>query len=217
MIELIDKEFLQKHFSHIYNTWYWRMDQNESRSGEGSTLAWTNPFKASLLKIIKENNIKSILDCSCGDWNWMQHISDQLPNYVGIDIVPEMIQENNRKFANDHIKFECSDMNTYMKRQPNNSFDLVIIRHTMIHLPLQYCTEAATESKRISNYSLLTSFSEPVDNREIYIPYETYRPVFLGKEPFYSILGPPKEILYDSREFPKVEKDYTQVWFYENK
>lgn len=203
-------------FTNIYNNFYWQMGQNESKSGLGSTLNWSKCFRDSLTEIIKTKDIKSILDCSCGDWNWMRMISDELPEYIGLDCVQEIIDNNQKKFSTDNIRFICSDMNSYMKALNEKHFDLVIIRHTLEHLPLAYAIDSVRLSKKISKYSFITSYSEEIQNRDLNFPTETYRPIYLGAEPFKSILGNPLKIYYDSSNFPRQTEKYAQMYFYEN-
>lgn len=215
-MNLFDKEKLKSHFTKIYDSWYWGMGQRQSRSGLGSTELWSNSFKDTLLKSIITYDVKNILDCSCGDWNWMRTISDKLPNYTGLDVVNDAVVRNNELYSNDKIKFICSDMNTYMENQLDKSFDLIIIRHTLEHLPLDYCKQSLINAKRISKRMYITSFSEKIENIELNIDNCDYRPIYLGSDPFSEILGSPKEILYDSIESPKLDKNYSQMWFFQN-
>jgi len=213
MEKLIDN--INETFTTIYKDFSWYMGQNESRSGLGSTLEWTSNFKSILLKFISEKNINTILDCSCGDWNWMRTISDSLPNYIGLDCVQEAIDYNNKNYSKDNIKFICSDMNTYLKNI-DYKFDLIIIRHTLEHLPLQYATESVSLTKEKSKYSFITSFSEKVVNIDLDFPKETYRPIYLESDPFVSILGKPIEKYYDGPETNKISSHYPEINLYEN-
>lgn len=206
---------INKTFKTIYKDFSWSMEQTESRSGAGSTIDFTWNFRKVLLDTIKQKQIKTILDCSCGDWNWMKLLSDFLPNYTGIDCVEEAIDNNNIKYSNEKIKFICSDMNSYMNNL-TESYDLIIIRHTLEHLPLEYVIESVKLAKQYSKYMLITSFSENIINYDLNFPKETYRPLYLESEPFLQILGSPIESYYDGPELRVSNLNYPKINLYEN-
>jgi len=90
-------------FSDIYNENVWEND--ESVSGDGSTLEYTANLRAKLPDLFQQFDIKSILDAPCGDHNWIRHVSRGDVDYVGGDIVSELIDRNNEKFRNEHTRF----------------------------------------------------------------------------------------------------------------
>ena len=68
----------------------------------------------------------------CGDFLWLNEIiKEKNINYLGIDIVDELIEENIQKYQNDNTSFECYDVINYM---PVKQFDLIIMRDFFIHL-----------------------------------------------------------------------------------
>ena len=83
---------------------------NESRSGLGSTLEETSGLRDKIKLLIREKNIKSVVDIPCGDFNWMKEIVFSFENYIGGDIVPQCIIENNERYSNSRIKFIDSPM-----------------------------------------------------------------------------------------------------------
>jgi len=105
----------------------------ESRSGPGSDSNQTDRVSKDLLKLIKEKNIKSVVDIPCGDFNWMKEICSEFENYIGGDIVKECIEENQKKFGNDKIKF--IHFNALKDEIPE--CDLLIVRDLLIHFPLK--------------------------------------------------------------------------------
>ena len=80
-------------FTKIYNTNTW--NSKESKSGSGSTLHMTQSIQKYIPLIVKEYNIKHFMDVPCGDFNWMKEIIHTIPNYVGCDIVSDLIESNN--------------------------------------------------------------------------------------------------------------------------
>ena len=71
--------------------------------------------------------IKTIVDCPCGDFNWMSKIDLKKYNYKGYDIVSEIIS-NNKENLVKNICFENIDIS-------KDSFeaDLIIMRDLLVH------------------------------------------------------------------------------------
>ena len=176
--------------TYVKNIW----GSNESRSGVGSTLPYTENFRKYLVETINNNEIKEIFDCSSGDWNWMKEIYKELPdtvNYIGNDIVPQLIESNNQKYGSDRFKFVCNDMLTQLKTYSDKSIDLVLCRHTLEHLPLQYCIGVVTEIKRVSKRAIITSSNNEynISNTELDVNGHNSRQINLDMSPFVDILG----------------------------
>lgn len=182
--------------TYVNNRW----TQDGSKSGLGSSLAYTENIRKVLVDIIKQNEIKNIWDCSCGDWNWMKEIKDELPNYIGNDIVDRLVEINNENYGNDRIKFQCGDMLEELRKLETMSIDLILCRHTLEHLPTQYAIDVVKEIHRVSKYSLITSV--PNGNCEIDANGQNSRPIDLEKNEYFAILGNPIERYYDTKGNP---------------
>lgn len=89
----------QKIFKEIYEKNGWK--GNDSISGQGSDLKQTATIRKTLPPVLSSLGIKSILDIPCGDFFWFKemHLEDQLNMYIGADIVPELIEENRRRYT----------------------------------------------------------------------------------------------------------------------
>lgn len=176
-------------FTKIYSSSTWAMGQNDSKSGLGSSNNWTVFIRKYLPQVIRDKNIKSMIDTSCGDWFWMKTIKESLPFYLGIDIVQPVIVENKNLYENDKIKFLHSDFLSYLKTLPDKSVDLVFCRHTCEHLPTAYNLDFIEEVKRVSTYLLLTTHLTSTVNKNLQIPHDSYRPVNLNLQPYVSELN----------------------------
>ena len=128
-----------------------------------------------------------MLETSCGDWNWMKLIQDQLCDYTGIDVVNKIIENNSNNFSNDKTRFIHSDFLTYIKNLPDKSHDLIFCRHTLEHLPTEYIIAFLKECKRVSKYLLVTGYND-INKRNIQLIDSTYRPINLEFQPYSSIL-----------------------------
>lgn len=189
-------ELLKNKFTETYLQHKWRHNDGESKSGEGSSLYWTENYRIELTTLIKKFSIKTILDCSCGDWNWTQELSSELIDYTGVDIVEDLINLNNLKYGNDKIKFVCSDMYSFLLNT-KNKYDLIICRHTFEHLPTEYGLKTMALIKDKSKYCLLSS-QDVNENNEINFDGYTSRNLNLTIEPYFSLLKKPIYKFVDS-------------------
>src|ERR1022692_4276891 len=112
----------------IENTW----NNDESKSGPGSTLLYTVNLRSQLAVFIKKFEIKSIFDAPCGDFNWMRAM--EFPEglrYVGGDIASTLIAQNRAMYSNSHREFVEFDL--VSGRFPAS--DVWFCRDCFFHLP----------------------------------------------------------------------------------
>ena len=119
-------------FTAIFDNNFWRND--ESISGCGSTLEYTKNLRDKLPILFAENNIKKILDAPCGDFNWMRLVVDETGvDYIGGDIVAPLIEQNQKTFGRDGVKFIHCDIT----KDSLPKTDLMIVRDCLFHLSYQ--------------------------------------------------------------------------------
>lgn len=112
-------------FRSIYakNTW-------GSGSGPGSDPEYTLDYRKFLSDYIKQNRIKSILDVGCGDWQFSRLLDWSGVDYLGVDIVPELVEANIQNFGGLGVTFKVLDL---VDEDPPCA-DLVIIKDVLQHL-----------------------------------------------------------------------------------
>ena len=118
-------------FSEIYQTNAWQ--DSESVSGRGSTLARTTAIMAQLPLLLQDLNVKTLLDAGCGDFNWMKHVALRDIDYLGIDVVPELIARNRQLYENENATFAVRDIT----RDRLPVADAILCRECFIHLSLR--------------------------------------------------------------------------------
>lgn len=125
---------LKASFDQVYKHKLWTDNGKYTLSGPGSEIECAKNIIKFLIHFIKENNIKRIIDGSCGDCMWIMKVLNEFPDveYIGYDISQEIININKEKYS----KYSFYQQNLLeLKELP--TCDLFIIRHTMMHLSLK--------------------------------------------------------------------------------
>lgn len=116
-------------FSQIYRTNAWQ--GTVSVSGPSSSLERTATLREALPKIIAKYQFKTFLDAPCGDFFWMKTVMSKLSiNYIGADIVNELILRNIACFASSNISFTKLDIT--FDQLPIT--DIIFCRDCLFHL-----------------------------------------------------------------------------------
>ena len=143
---------MEQIFSVHYHNNSW--GSNESVSGTGSTYAQTAHIRDYIIFLIQKYNIQSVFDVPCGDFNWFKHIVQHIPKYIGGDIVPTLIENNNQKYGDKtFIKF-----NIISDAIPED-IDLIFCRDLLVHFSYDDIIKALKNIKNSNvKYLLTTTF-----------------------------------------------------------
>jgi hypothetical protein len=153
---------------------------SESVSGAGSTIRYTENIRKEISVLIHDLGVTRILDAPCGDYNWFRLIPRHKGiEYIGGDIVEELIDANNRNYANDNTRFVRIDITR--DRLPRA--DLWICRDALIHFSYRdiFLTLLNFAGSDIP-YLLTTSYTEYEGNTDI--PTGSFRQLNLQYPPF---------------------------------
>jgi hypothetical protein len=132
-----------------------------------------------LPRILAEFNIKTMLDAPCGDFNWMREVRLNLEQYIGVDIVEELITENNRRYITQGREFFVHNIIEDSLPQ----VDLIFSRDVLIHLRDREIFRTLENFKRSgSKYLLTTTFPGRI-NEDLEFN-GMFRPVDLQSAPF---------------------------------
>jgi hypothetical protein len=135
----------------------------DSRSGMGSNLLYTETLRAELPRLLEEFRFRSMVDVPCGDFFWMRLMTLDL-EYVGGDIVAQLVERNQRLYGGDGRRF--AQMDIVCDRLPK--VDLVFCRDCLVHLSYKDAFRALNNIKRSgSTYLLTTTFSDRQGNSDI--------------------------------------------------
>lgn len=115
-------------------------------------------------KIIDKYRIASVLDLPCGDFNWMKLVDLANVDYVGGDIVEDLIQSNIKNYSTSSISFEHINLTEDELPQA----DLIIVRDCLSHFSYEYILKAVNNIKRSKcKYLLVTTFTKQRINYDI--------------------------------------------------
>jgi SAM-dependent methyltransferase len=165
-------------FTDIYRNNHW--GSSESISGEGSMIEQTQTLIIELGKLFKEKRFSSILDIPCGDFNWMKKVDLENIDYIGADIVEDLIEKNKKKYHDrENIRF----MVLNLIKDPLPKSDLIIVRDCLVHLSNKDVINAIKNIKSSgSKYLLTTTFTNLSLNSDILTG--EWRPLNLLCAPF---------------------------------
>lgn len=100
----------------------------ESGSGTGSEVGATTSIRAYLPQVLSRLGVRTMLDAPCGDWNWMRLVDLGGIDYIGADLVPDVIRKNHDRYPG--VRFIVADLTrTDLPRS-----DLILCRDCWLHL-----------------------------------------------------------------------------------
>lgn len=180
----------QQIFTTIFEDNLW--SDSESKSGEGSTIKATDRIRTSLPALLRKYAITSLLDVSCGDFNWLSTIDLGNCHYTGMDIVEGLIKKNAHLYASASRTFKQG--NAITDNLPK--VDLILCRDMLVHFPLKEIFATFKNLKRSGAKYLLVTVQRPVE-KNFDITMGQWRPLDFEKAPFNF---PPPLCLLPDRE-----------------
>src|SRR5439155_6154197 len=94
-----------------------------------------------------------ILDAPCGDFFWMNKVELGVENYVGGDIVKELIEVNEVNHGGQNRRFIVLDL---IRDRPPRA-DLVLCRDALVHFSFRDIDRAIQNLKESGSTFLLTT------------------------------------------------------------
>lgn len=168
-------------FTQIYRNVTWSGGWPETVSGAGSTLESTASLREGLDALFASGLLPpnpTVLDAPCGDFNWFRTVSG-VGQYIGMDIVADLVAENQRHHGNDRVRFVHGDLT----RDPLPRADLLLCRDCLIHLTDAMVFEALGNFVRSGiPLLLLTTHANPVNDTAT--AAGGYRPINFDLPPF---------------------------------
>ncbi|MGI0108230.1 class I SAM-dependent methyltransferase [Salinimicrobium sp. WS361] len=116
----------------IYENNLWGGDKSEFYSGSGSHQPETvNPYLAVVSAFLSKFEAPPMVcDLGCGDFNVGKELLKYSGKYIAVDIVPELIAHNKKKFRAENVEFCTLDL----AKEELPSGDVAILRQVLQHL-----------------------------------------------------------------------------------
>jgi hypothetical protein len=169
---------LAKRFERIHETNLWGADT--SVSGVGSELQATAAVRERLPGLLNELGVRSMLDAPCGDHRWMASLDLDLERYVGMDIVPSIVEPLQQRYHGDARRsFVLADVT----RDALPRCDLILSRDCLVHFSFATLDQAMRNLKASgATWLATTTFPELERNEDI--EDADWRPLNFEHPPF---------------------------------
>jgi len=175
-------------FTRIYRGSEWLSD--ESRSGPGSELVRTEGLRHELPELLAELGVEVLLDAGCGDFRWMSEAELPVREYIGVEVVPELAADLQRRYARPGRRFIQADIT----RDELPQADFVLCREVLVHFPDEDVERALAAFRRTgARWLLATTFTARETNEPIELG--AWRTLNLEAPPFS--FPPPERTLDD--------------------
>ncbi len=128
-------------FAEIYRRDSWGRNSGNGDgyfSGPGSSEAAAAPYVGLVRRLVEEHSVKRIVDVGCGDFQVGAELRFPGVTYIGVDIVPALINRNQKLYSEPDIQFER--VNVIEEAPPRG--DLCLVRQVFQHLSNEQITSA---------------------------------------------------------------------------
>jgi hypothetical protein len=138
--------------------------------------------------LLQEIGARSLIDAPCGDYNWMKDTELGVEEYTGVDVIPALVERNQRLYGNERRRFVLGDLT----RDKLPRVDVILCRDCLIHFSYKHIAAAMRNFKRSGSTYLLTN-TYPQWTRNEDVRTGEFRHLNLALSPF-SFPPPVREI-----------------------
>lgn len=189
-------------FDKIYQTDTWGFG-----SGHGSLPSVTKTYRAFLEQFLRTNDIESVVDYGCGDWQFSQLVDWGSANYTGIDVAENVIKENSKKHNRDNVAF----LHVPFGSSNIPKADLIIVKDVLQHLSDDDVKSFLKNILPQFKFALITNCVEPSDDINKPIASGEFRPLDISKAPF-NIQAATVHAFTGPRVFSKSTRSFFPAW-----
>lgn len=178
-------------FTDYYHNNTWSGGKGETVSGSGSTLKKTALLREGLSGFFQKHKVKTLFDAPCGDYNWFRQVERRGVNYIGGEIVMDLVEKNTDKYRDDFTRFMHFDIIKDEAPTADMWFCREVLLHFSYDLIFQFLENFSNNQIPYLLVSTHHAFKENID-----IPTGAGRPVNLEIAPFN--LPPPIDFIDDA-------------------
>jgi hypothetical protein len=190
-------------FEKIYQENYWGFG-----SGHGSLPSVTAEYSQYISNFISNNNITSVVDFGCGDWQFSRFMDWRKVDYTGYEIVPKLVKDNTKSYAAPNIKFLLTP-SSFKNLKPA---DLLLVKDVLQHLPQSEIENFITSVLPKYKYSLITNNTLPENLLNMAIEKGGFRPLDLRLPPYNLSATAVFDFGKSHKTYSKEEKKYFDPW-----
>jgi SAM-dependent methyltransferase len=125
------------------------------------------------------NGIRTITDLGCGDWQFSRLLDWSGLEYLGLDVVPAIVENNRNRFGEANVRFEV-----FVSPEALPGGDLLLSKEVLQHLPNSTVAEYLKIIRKKYRFALLTNGVVPFSHVNIDIKPGGFRPLRLQNPPF---------------------------------
>ena len=122
----------------------------------GNIYAHSGKLVEQLPLLFKEFNIKTFVDVGCSDFYWQINVDWSGVDYLGIDIVKKIVNENKK----NHPEFKFEHRNLIEDDCPKA--DMIFVRNVFLHTSLSECLKMIYNIKMSGSKYLMASNTDAV-------------------------------------------------------
>ena len=186
-------------FNTIYETNAWGYG-----SGSGSNENLCKGYVQFLQQFFQRNNIKSIVDIGCGDWQFSKNINFDGILYKGYDVASFVVNRNLAKYKKSNIDFihYNGDFSVLPKA------DLAICKDVLQHLPNHNIRQFIDNLSKYKYVLIANDIGLVGENNDILLDVYAYRSLDLRSEPF----NLPLEVVFEFIRQPREPNIAVMLW-----
>ena len=169
-----EEAHIREKFSQIYERNEWGYG-----SGVGSLASNNISYMEFIQSFIGSHGVKSVVDFGCGDWQFSRLINWSDADYVGLDLVPHLIETNRKNFERSGVSFEI-----FRSLDDVPDADLLICKDVFQHLSNETIAKYLAIFKQRFRFLLITNDDQPDTLVNGEIEAGGWRPVRLDRPPF---------------------------------
>jgi glycosyltransferase involved in cell wall biosynthesis len=146
-----NEKSLEEIFTDIYERNLWGGNPGEYFSGSGSDESVARPYAKAVNDFIRQLAIRSVVDLGCGDFRVGSLVNSPDIDYLGVDVVPALIDRNEALYGSSQVAFECLDI----VNDELPDADLCLVRQVLQHLSNRQITILLSKLEKY-RYVLIT-------------------------------------------------------------
>lgn len=122
-------------------------------SGLGSVPDATVAYRDVVQRVLDARDVRTVVDAGCGDWQISRLLDWSRVSYLGVDVVPELVQRNAESFGRPNVRFQAMDMS----KAPLPEADLLVCKDVLQHWSNEWVSAFLARAAGRYRYMLVTN------------------------------------------------------------